>query len=346
VSLRILQVGLGGWGRNWAVNVLKSAKVARLVGAVDASQESLAAFRKEVTLPDAACFTTLDAALESVESEAVLITASLPGHVPVASAALRAGKHVLLEKPFAPTLDEAKALVRLADDRRRVLMISQNYRFYPAVRAVQKLVRENVMGKIGSVSVDFRRYANRAPVETNRHYHITHPLLMDMSIHHFDLMRTVLFQEPVEVSCRAFNTPWSRFRDPATAFATITFDGGSVVSYRGSWTSTGPETHWSGDWRMEGERGEVLWTSRSGKPESGERVTTTLLGEGAEKQLELPKMDQVDRAQALVTFAEAIRTQTEPESSGRDNLASLALMQSMIESASSGKPVRMPNVKV
>jgi predicted dehydrogenase len=340
VSLRILQVGLGGWGRNWAVNVLKVARDARLVGAVDASQEALAAFRKEVTLPDAACFTTLDAALEAVESDAILITASLPGHVPLTTTALRAGKHVLLEKPFAPTLDEAVSLVRLAEERRRVLMISQNYRFYPAVRAVQKLVRESALGKIGTVSLDFRRYANRAPVETNRHYHIVHPLLMDMSIHHFDLMRAVLLQEPAIVMCQAFNSPWSRFRDPATAFATIEFDGGTVVSYRGSWTSTGPETHWSGDWRMEGELGELTWTSRSGKPESGDRVSMTLLGE-TEKQLKLPKMDQVDRAQTLVAFGEAIRNESPPESSGRDNLGSLALMQSMIDSANSGKPVRV-----
>src|SRR6266478_905741 len=84
VALRILQVGLGGWGRNWAVNVLKGAQGARLVAAVDASPEALALYRKDVPLPDAACFTTLDAALEAVDVDAVLITASLAGHVPLA----------------------------------------------------------------------------------------------------------------------------------------------------------------------------------------------------------------------------------------------------------------------
>jgi predicted dehydrogenase len=96
---------------------------------------------------------------------------------------------------------------------------------------------------------------------------------------------------------------------------------------------------------MEGERGELSWTSRSGKPESGERVTMTLLGETA-KQVELPKMDRVDRAEGLAAFAEAIKTQTQPESSGRENIGSLALMQSMIESARTGKPVQVPKLKV
>jgi predicted dehydrogenase len=340
VPLRIVQIGLGGWGRNWAVNILKGARDVRLVAAVDASPEALAAFRKEVALPDAACFTTLDAALEAVDTDAVLITASLAGHVPLAVAALHANKHVLLEKPFAPTVEEAALVVRLAEERKRILMISQNYRFFPAVRAVRELVRENKLGRIGTVSVDFRRYANSAPIETNRHYQIAHPLLMDMTIHHLDLMRAVLLQEPVEVVCQAFNSPWSRFRDPATAFATISFDGGTMVSYRGSWTSTGPETHWAGEWRMEGERGELCWTSRSGKPESGERVTMKLLGE-PEKQVELPKLPRLDRAQSLASFVEAIRNESEPESSGRDNLGSLGLMEGMIESASSGGPVRI-----
>jgi predicted dehydrogenase len=339
MSLKILQAGLGGWGRNWAVNVLKGAADVRLVGVVDSSPEATAAFRKEVPVPESACFSSIDAALEAVESDAVLVTANLAGHVPLATAALRANKHVLLEKPFAPTLDDAAGLVRLAEEHHRVLMISQNYRFFPAVRAVMDLVEQNQLGHMGTVSVDFRRYANVAPVETHRHYHIAHPLLMDMTIHHLDLMRAVLRQEPAEVACKAFNTPWSRFRDPATAFATITFDRGTVVSYRGSWTSTGPETHWAGEWHMEGELGGVSWTSRSGKPESGERVTIKMLGE-AEKSMELPALVRVDRAECLATFVRAIQTGTEPEASGRDNLGSLALMAAMIESASRGQPVR------
>src|SRR5205807_7252057 len=102
-------------------------------------------------------------ALASVEADAVLITGSLPAHVPVALEALNAGKHVLLEKPFAPTITEAQQVVETAAKRNRVLMISQNYRFFPAVRAVTALVREGKLGSIGSVRIDFRRYKNSSP---------------------------------------------------------------------------------------------------------------------------------------------------------------------------------------
>ena len=77
--------------------------------------------------------------------------------------------------------------------------------------------------------MQFRRYANLPPRESNRHYHIRHPLLMDMAIHHFDLMRYVLGQEPVSVHCHAWNPPWSNFTEPPAAVATIVFDGASRV---------------------------------------------------------------------------------------------------------------------
>jgi predicted dehydrogenase len=59
------------------------------------------------------------------------------------------------------------------------------------------------------------------------------------------------------------------------------------------------------------------------------------------RRVPLPDVPHVDRAGTLAAFAEAIRTGAEPETSGRDNLRSLALMAATIESAASGRPVRL-----
>src|SRR5260370_7589639 len=83
-----------------------------------------------------------------------------------------------------------------------------------------------------------------------------------MAIHHFDLRRAVLGQEPSQISCQAWNPPWSKFVDPASAAATITFDGGAVVNYRGSWVSPAPRTSWSAEWHIECTKGEIVCTSR------------------------------------------------------------------------------------
>jgi predicted dehydrogenase len=343
LAIRLIQIGMGGWGLLWGATLRRSTDV-ELAACVDMDPAALARAREKLELAPERCFSSLDRAFAEVECDAVLVTTALPAHVPVALAALEAGKHVLLEKPFAPTLAEARRVVDAAEERGRVLMISQNYRFYPAVRTVTALVREGTLGAVGSVQIDFRRYANSAPAEGNRHYALRQPLLLDMAIHHFDLMRMVLGQEPQQVNCHAWNPPWSKFADPAAATATITFDGGAVVSYRGSWVSPAPQTYWAGEWRMECERGEISWTSRDNSGTTGERVTVRPLGKAA-RRVKLPELPAIDQAGSLIAFAQAIRDGQQPESAGHTNLGSLALALATIESATAGLPVFVPAVE-
>ncbi|GCE19860.1 Gfo/Idh/MocA family protein [Dictyobacter kobayashii] len=338
MTLRIIQVGLGGWGQNWARAVVAKNEDVETTAWVEIDAPSLEAARERLELPAERCFTSLDEALKTVEADAVLVTASLPGHVPSARTALLADKHVLMEKPFAPTVAEARELVELAEQRGRILMISQNYRFEPAARAAAKVVADQTIGRLGSINIDFRRYDNTAPVAENRHYHIWEPLLADMSIHHFDLMRLVIGQEPVQVTCKTWNAPWSKYDEPAEGALTITFDGGAVVSYRGSWVSTAPQTNWAGEWHMEGEKGELIWTSRGELPEA---AAIRLLGESKLNIVELPALEALDRSGSLAAFVEAVNTNSIPETSGRDNLKTLALMFAAIESAKTGLPVNV-----
>lgn len=337
MAIRLVQIGVGGWGLGWGALVRRSEDV-ELVACVDTNPAALALAQSKLGVPADRCFATLEAAFDAVESDAALITTTLATHVPVALAALDAGKHVLLEKPFAPTLAEARRAVETAAARQRVLMISQNYRFFPAVRTVAALVREGTLGEVGTISLDFRRNANTAPREGHRHYTIRHPLLIDMSIHHFDLLRMVLGQEPRHVVCHAWNPPWSNFVEPAAAMATIAFERGTMVSYRGSWVSPSPQTPWAGVWRMECAGGEIHWSSRARHDGTGDRVTVRPLGKPV-RRVDVPAMPHVDRAGSLVAFVQAVRTGQEPESSGHENLGSIALMNAAVESATSGLPM-------
>jgi predicted dehydrogenase len=341
MTLQIIQVGLGGWGSSWAKEVVAQNKDVETTAWVEIDASTLEAARKRLDLPQQRCFTSLEQALKKVPADAVLITASLPGHVPSARAALEAGKHVLMEKPFAPSMQEAKELVELASEQRRILMISQNYRYEPAAQAAAQLVKEQAVGALGTIHLDFRRYDNVKPFEESRHYAIWEPLLADMAIHHFDLMRMVIQQEPVEIYCKTWNSPWSKYLEPAAGTMTITFAGGAVVSYRGSWFSTAPQTNWAGEWHMEGELGEIIWTSRGEKPDE---VNLRLLS-GKPRAIKLPTLPYLDRQGSLDAFVKAVRSNTEPETSGRDNLQTLALMYAAIESAKSGRPVNVQDFR-
>ncbi len=330
MALKIIQVGMGGWGSSWAASIVHPHKEVELVACVDVVPAMLEHAREELSLAPEQCFTSLHEALATVACDAVLITANLEGHVPAAMTALQAGKHVLLEKPFAPTLAEAQQLVALAQQQQRILMISQNYRFHPAVQHVRTLLHEQALGPVGTVRLVFRKSRNTAPRESNSHYHIWQPLLADMSIHHFDLMRYILAQEATHIFCQAWNPPWSNFDGPASAAALITFSGGAIVNYQGSWVSTGPQTSWAGRWQIECARGEICLESReSNVPD---RATLRLPG-GEAEDISLPVMTQLDRHGSLSAFVQAVQNGEEPGSSGRDNLGTLALMLAAIESS-------------
>jgi predicted dehydrogenase len=343
-SIRLIQAGMGGWGRNWYKNVLTLFDGVHVAAGVDADDHALSLATTQVGLDGERAYTSLERALERVEADAVVITASLPGHVPLALTALRAGKHVLVEKPFAPSLREADLVIAAAEKARRVLMVSQNYRFFPAPRRAAQIVRDSELGQLGEVHVDFRKNRIAASAQTERHYRLADPLLADMAIHHMDLMRLVTGRDPRRIYCRTWNPPWSHYDGMPAAAAVIEMEGGLTVDYSGSWVSPGPETLWAGEWRMEFERGEVRWTSREGLDQLNDRLTVRRIGD-PERQVELAGLDHVDRAGSLAAFVRAVRANRGGdrtyENAGADNRKSLAMVFAAIESAQSGRPVEI-----
>ena len=336
--MKLIHVGLGNWGLDWEKHALPWVKKAvERVAIVDAHEPTLAKAQKALKLPDAMCFATLDDALAAVDSDMVLVTAPMIAHVPVAIAALEAGQHVLVEKPFAGTLAEAQQAVDVADRTGRTLMVSQNYRFYPAPRTAAKIVADGTLGQPGSVHVDFRRWANDAEYEMNRHYQFPHPLLFDMAIHHYDLMRMVLGQEAVEVYAKDTSPTWSKFDEEAEALMIVTFANGQIVSYRGSWVSSGDPTNWAGEWRMEFSEGEMRWTSRAGFDVGAGGDAVTVRHRGAKPvQVPMDDLPLLGRSMGLKQLVESIERGTEPESSGRANLGTVAIMEAAVRSAESG----------
>lgn len=340
MTVRIIHVGLGGWGGNWARTAIPEVSEVEVVGIVDPSAATLEAVRTDLGLPTTAAFASLTEALAAVEADAVVITAPAVTHVPLALEALEAGKHVLVEKPFANTTDEAVTAVRRAEELGLVLQVSQNYRWYPAPRVVQDLLAKDTVGEVSAISIDFRQWDNDQPVGTYPHYAFPHAMINDMAIHHFDLLRMVTGREAVRVYARASYPEYSKYQDEAVASMIIELDDGLVVSYRGSWLSRAPRTAWAGEWSIQGEDGELWFTSRSGAPNAveGDRVTVRRTQDDEAVAVELPALEHTDRQGGLQAFARSVSGGPAPATSGRDNLRSLALMEAAGRSAASGRP--------
>lgn len=330
----ILQVGVGGWGWNWLTEVCPKVPAARIVDCVDTAQDRLAAVARGGILPSTSCHSSLTVALKQTTATAVLVTTDLPAHEPVVRAALEAGKHVLVEKPFTSSVDEARALAGLARDRGLALMVSQNYRFFPAVRLVRQLVAAGTFGRVRYVQLDFRRFSG-SEGGPRRHHTWRKPLLQDMAVHHFDLLRATLGCSALAVACTTWNPSWSWFADDPEGCATITFDHGITVSYSGSWLSP-CKTPWAGQWRMAVDEGELWWTSRGDADASSEESVRFCNHLGDWTDLELPTNAPNGRAGCLSEFVDAIEVKRVPECSAWDNVRTLELVQAAATSAGQG----------
>lgn len=314
-----------------------------MVGYVDSDEAALELLRHKVPAASGLWFGTMQEAIDAGRPDAVLVTATLASHAPLIRASLEAGLHVLVEKPFAESVEMAAQLVELAAARRRVLMVSQNYRYFPAARAAAALVAEGALGELVQVSIDFRRNNVSPPKIRFRQHWDAQPLLVDMSVHHFDLLRLVLGREPDRMSCVTAGAGRGGFDGPPAAVASILF-GDVPVSYRGSWISSGPITAWAGEWAMEFERGLATWTSRGDEGVLNDRLAMRTRG-GRSRTVRLRDMERIDRAGSLTEFALAIRENRVPETSGRDNLGTLAMVEAAVESARRTEWVRVRSVR-
>ncbi|MGI9253355.1 MAG: Gfo/Idh/MocA family protein, partial [Thermomicrobiales bacterium] len=233
------------------------------------------------------------------------------------------------EKPLATTLDDAAALVMAAEAAGQTLMVSQNYRHRAPARAMQAAIREGAIGRIISVRCEHRRDTRQLFDADNFRYTMRHPLVIDMTIHHADLLRMLTGQEVISLDARGWRIPDSPYlHDPAVS-ALMTLSDGAVARYEGNWAAHEPETSWNGDWEVLGDEGILSWTGGVDDSMTGE-VTLQRWGE-APRALSLPDLPFVDRAGTLEAFRRSVDEGLTPETSGRDNLGSLRIVLGMAE---------------
>ena len=345
-KIRLIHLGLGGWGGNWAVHVLPDHPDVETVAYVDQSAERRQEFASRLNLPTDRFFATLDAAAAGVVADAVSIAVPVALHEPLARHALELDKHVILEKPFAATMVEARGLIALAEARRKILAISQNYRFYPAPRAIAELARHGYFGAIVGAKIDFRR---NAFAERSVNLNVDNPMLGDMAVHHFDLLRMLIGADPLEVNARSWNPPGSPYRQDPAAAVVLTFPNAVTVSYRGNWVDAGPQTAWAGEWQLDFERASVIWTSRGEQPGSTRRDSVQIRRPNATApdDVPLPPLPLHDRAGMLAAFAETVRTGSPPGDFplAHLNLGTLATSHAALRSAANhGAPMRLADL--
>jgi predicted dehydrogenase len=327
---RIIQVGVGGMGLGWTDRIAESDKW-EAAAYVDVNRKGLMFAAERHGLSKSRCFTDLDAALSQVDADALLDVTPQQFRRGVCEKALKRGLDVMSEKPLADSLRNAKAIVACARKCRRTYMVAQNYRYQAVVQTVKRLIGQGRIGDIGYAGVSF----HKGPHFGGFREEMAYPLVLDMSIHHFDLMRCLFDADVKSVEATSVSAPWNWNKGDATVMAQLEMDNGVAVNYLASWVASGWETGWNADWRFEGSKGVLLWksdeVSYSNAPGKKRRVPP----------IKWPKTHQ---AYLLEAFARALDSGEEPETSGRRNLNSLATTYAVVRAVQERQRITVGNL--
>jgi predicted dehydrogenase len=219
--ITIAVIGYGYWGPNVA-RCIAEVDGATLSAIGDPRPEALA--RAAQRYPGVRLESDPGLLIADPAIDVVVIATPVETHFGLAMAALRAGKHVLVEKPMTRTAEQGRQLVDEAERRGRVLMVDHTFIYTSAVRKIAELIAQGELGDIyyyDSIRVNlglFRRDVN---------------VVWDLAVHDLSILEYVMQKHPVAVSANgASHAPGT---PESMAYITLFFGGGTIAHVNVNW---------------------------------------------------------------------------------------------------------------
>jgi predicted dehydrogenase len=219
--VRVGVVGLGYWGPNLIRN-LHEIPEAEATWMCDMRPDALATLGRR--FPAVRQTRHLDEMLEDETLDAVAVVTPVATHYDLAMRVLEAGRHVYVEKPLAPSSDEARELIRAAYERGLVLMPGHTFLYSPPVIRIRDMIRSGELGEIYFVSM--------SRVNLGLHQSDV-SVIWDLAPHDFSILLYWLDQPPVRIFSmgRACIVP----RQDDVAFINCQFESGTIAHVELSW---------------------------------------------------------------------------------------------------------------
>jgi UDP-2-acetamido-3-amino-2,3-dideoxy-glucuronate N-acetyltransferase len=149
--VNVAVVGLGYWGNN-LLRAFGALDGARVTGLCDLDQGAIAKYVEQH--PGARPTMDYDELLARDDVDAVILATPPSRHHVMARAALRAGKHVWVEKPLALAATEGRELVDLARENERILFVDETFLYDPLVREMKRLIDQGTLGEVCHLSFE------------------------------------------------------------------------------------------------------------------------------------------------------------------------------------------------
>jgi predicted dehydrogenase len=216
-------IGYGYWGPNLVRNFATSpdCQVAEVADFDAAKLESCARLH-----PGIATTTNYRSVINNPEIDAVVIATPAHTHFDLAMEAMRANKHVFVEKPLAPTADQVSRLIDEAARRKLTLMVDHTFVYTPAVQKIHQLISDGSLGNI------YYYNGTRASLGL---FQKDVNVIWDLAVHDISIIRHILSEMPVAVS--ATGSAHVRGTPENMAHITMFFESSCVAHISVNWLS-------------------------------------------------------------------------------------------------------------
>ena len=295
----------------------------------DLKPEAAEARRKEF-FPDAEVLSDHRRLLEIPQIEVVDIATTPEVRPPLVADALRAGKHVLSQKPLATDLDEGRRLADLADENGVLLAVNQNARWAPYFAYLREAVRAGVIGPV--VGAHCAVHWDHSWVKGTHFEGVHHLILYDFAIHWFDFLTTIFTdREPRRVYAQACRSAYQEVAPPLLASAMVEYEGAqATLVFDGNVPPVSRDTT-----TITGELG----IARSEGSDINNQQVELITAQGIAR----PRLKGTWFSDAFAgTMGElllAVEEERQPANNARDNLCSLALSFAAVESSLRHEPI-------
>lgn len=303
--MKALLVGIGGFGSGWYRRLRNQYSELQLV--VADTDESKRAKVEEDGVP---FYTSVQEAIEKERPDVLLNVTPPHIHKEINHLAFDHRIPVFCEKPIADNYEDAIAMVERAEKENIPFMIAENYRAFPFVRKLRKLIADGEIGSILTIDGVFYRYSEMAHSDKTA-------ILEGLIVHHFDLIRYLTGREIGKV--------FATYRHSLNIVMEL--QAGITATFRCSVRSKGKHTDWAGNWRIEGDQGCLeLIDNQIHLTKDG---ATTLIDDFSDVHAPGP----------FTEFLQSLEEQREPETSAKDYLRNQALAHYCRESITTHQAV-------
>ena len=277
--------------------------------------------------------------LDREDLDFVDIITTVPSHRALVELAISKDVHVICQKPFAETLEDARAMVGAAERAGKTLMVHENFRWQSPVRAVIDLVRVGAIGTPFFCRAAFRSgydvFSGQPYLAEGERF-----IIEDLGIHVLDIARALMGDVTRVAAHTNRINPDIRGEDVATIL--LSHDSGMATVVDCSYaTKRTPETFPETLLEMDGDKGSLYLRA-------GYQLEIHSGGSVERRDLSPPLLEWAERPWHNIQesvfiiqkhFADCLRQGTSPETSGADNLKTLTLVEAAYQSAAEGRTV-------